>query len=355
MNPPKKNLRDTVTELMTDWALKLGGEMGQLRSSVNALADEVTVLRLKLQAPEVTPPPKNPELPFSCLPVLNEAEIAIIKTGAKIDAIKAFRARVDSLGFFCGLKNAKDQIEAYQTKVLPVLNNIPLPALNSSELKLLMEGNLVKAVQTYRARIQAEFVFTPSLKEAKELMEATRDTLKTKGLVDEGGKYALPLGITAEVITLMKAGKKTEAAKVYRYEINSATGQLPTHLYALSVIDSVMSKASWIWAEPTPAVSPVAEVLFPNDAAPINKPETADQVGITEEVIALTKAGKLGSASVAYGETVEALTGSKPSLAHANAVIQELHDSLAWMETKGQLLSKDEMKALDAVSDETAF
>jgi len=83
---------------------------------------------------------------------LNHDEEELAKAGLKIDAIKAYRARIlSATGALPGLKEAKDTVEAYMAAVAkPPFNPLNPPPLTEMHKSMVIGGLKVDAIKAYR-------------------------------------------------------------------------------------------------------------------------------------------------------------------------------------------------------------
>lgn len=156
---------------------------------------------------------------------LNAPEKSMATGGFVIDAIKAYRMRIEKLtGTVPGLKASKDLVEEYKNKgqytMTPPLHgtytsnqviNAEVP-MNADEIALACKPDKVKAIITYRDRVKALTGLMPGLKETKLMVEAYVDNMPSKPSFDAANPLPVPVNCQAFIL----AGKKIDAIKAYR-------------------------------------------------------------------------------------------------------------------------------------------
>jgi ribosomal protein L7/L12 len=110
-----------------------------------------------------------------CYP-LNAEEKALAANGSKIDAIKAYRGRINGLtGTMPGLKESKDLVCAYADEHAaskPHFDPSSPPPLLNHHKQLVKEGKKIDAIKLYREYTMKMCTGYAGLKESKDIIDA---------------------------------------------------------------------------------------------------------------------------------------------------------------------------------------
>lgn len=168
--------------------------------------------------PNSMPAPAVPRQAAS-IDVLDQIR-SLMAAGNKIEAIKVYRAATG-----VGLKEAKDAVEALERgELLPAAPAAPQPLtgveLGAQVSDLLIAGKKIEAIKRYRAATGA------SLSEAKEAVEGIERNEPYRGYYPSTPAALAALDasgtdLDAQVYSLLQAGKKLDAIKVYRAATNT--------------------------------------------------------------------------------------------------------------------------------------
>jgi ribosomal protein L7/L12 len=154
----------SIVDAIVDLGIKMGAELAAARAQIAELTAKVDALTKELSVK----PPDNT--------VLNQHEKDLVHKGWLIDAIKAYRSRVQmATGTTPGLKESKDLVEAYkyawQTN-LPPFNPLHPPPLLDEHKKLIQAGLKIDAIKAYREYTKTVCSTHAGLKEAKDMCDA---------------------------------------------------------------------------------------------------------------------------------------------------------------------------------------
>jgi ribosomal protein L7/L12 len=133
-----------------------------------------------------------------------------LERGNKIEAIKAYRQATGT-----GLKEAKDAVEAFEAGGTLALETgaqtQPVPQDLQAQIdELLRSGNKIEAIKIYREATGC------GLKEAKDVVEAFEQGSPLTMPETSPAEPSSASGMNAQIHDLLKGGNKIEAIKVYR-------------------------------------------------------------------------------------------------------------------------------------------
>lgn len=246
--PPQKPSNADVIAAINELSLTFGAELAAARAEVVALTAEVTALKelVKVKpypspdggpiAAVLTTLPMPPEL--ANMHPLSKYEVDLIQADKKIDAIKAYRARIQGFGGYVGLKEGKDlvcYVADNMTKSKPVFDEKnPIP-MTPGQKDLVAQGKKIEAIKDYRTYVGTVCAGMCGLKEAKGVIDAY------------AAQYAAPLTLLPKEAAYLHyvAGHgvegRFEAVKAYRFRTYA------TLEVAMKVVDAyIASKTDWI-------------------------------------------------------------------------------------------------------------
>lgn len=175
--PAKPTLKE-VMESLTDLKVGMGAELASARLTIAQLTDAIEELRDELK---LEPPPPAPPEPKVVVPLLLGSELELVRKGLKIDAIKALRARVQQEhGFLLGLKEAKDIVVFagdLMQAVKPSFDSSNPPQLTEAMKTMVKSGKKIDAIKAYREYTYQVCYTGCGLKEAKDIVDAYANSL----------------------------------------------------------------------------------------------------------------------------------------------------------------------------------
>lgn len=251
MPPPKPSNADVIAAI-NELSLTFGAELAASRAEVVALTTEVIALKelMKLKPPftseatiaaVIESVPMPPEL--GNLHPLSKFEVDLIKSSKKIDAIKAYRARIQvQYQSYVGLKEAKDlvcYVADHMTGSKPMFDaSKPVP-MTQEQKALVHAGKKIDAIKDYRWYVGTICAGMCGLKEAKDVIDAYEATLNV-----EGSAYALVQNEIAHLHYVPGQGVqgKFDAVKAYRHRTGAA------YESAIKAVDKyIASKSDTYW------------------------------------------------------------------------------------------------------------
>lgn len=152
----------SIVDAIVDLGMKMGAELAAARAQIEELTAKVDALSKAMK--------------FQTTDTLNEYEKSLVHKGLLIDAIKAFRARVQaSTGEVPGLKESKDLVEAYKHSwqmLSPPFNPLNPPPLLDEHKQMLKAGDKINAIKAYREYTKTVCSSMAGLKESKDMCDA---------------------------------------------------------------------------------------------------------------------------------------------------------------------------------------
>lgn len=249
--PPQKPSNADVIAAINELSLTFGAELAGARNQIEALTAEVAGLKelVKVKPYPSAMGPLAAVLESIAMPPelanmhpLSKYEVDLIKDNKKIDAIKAYRARIQQqYNTYVGLKEGKDLIcyvADHITSSKPIFdekNPLPLP----EHLKdLVKQGLKIEAIKGYRTYVSTVCAGMCGLKEAKDVIDAYAHEL---------ANASNPSNLTAEEAGCLYYTNgalygKLDAVKAYRHRTGSGlkAGLLAVEKY-------IAEKTGWIF------------------------------------------------------------------------------------------------------------
>lgn len=159
----------SIVDAIVDLGMKMGAELAAARAQIEELAAKVDALSKELSIKSGVKPP---DITTS----LNEYEKKLVQSNCLIDAIKAYRSRVQAeTGEIPGLLESKNLVEAYKyawTGALPPFNPMKPPPLLDEHKKMLKKGLKIEAIKAYRQYTGTVCSTLAGLKESKDMCDA---------------------------------------------------------------------------------------------------------------------------------------------------------------------------------------
>lgn len=225
-----------------------GAELASARAQIEALTVEVASLKGQLTA--LPPPPvKFAHMPLELagMQPISSYELDLIKSNKKIDAIKAYRMRVETtFGKHVGLKEAKDLIVyiadhlGYEKPLFDPAKPVPM---TDHQKDLVHAGKKIDAIKDYRQHVGQICASMCGLKEAKDVIDAYAAELQAKVATVPPAEPPL-LPSESQYLTYVPGQGiegKFECVKAYRLRTGCTLAQ------AMNAVDEyVKLKTEWI-------------------------------------------------------------------------------------------------------------
>lgn len=234
---------------IAELSVTFGAELASARAEITALTTEVADLKLLLATPsKITLPAVLPHMPpeLAALLPLTSWEVDLIKSDKKIDAIKAYRARVEAAGKYVGLKEAKDLIvyvAEHMGSSKPLFDPAnPLP-MTDHQKNLVHAGKKIDAIKDYRTYVSTICAGMCGLKEAKDVIDTYSASLPLETTSSIVASFALSKDEAKFLVYVPGVGieGKFEAVKAYRHRTGASLDM------AVKAVDKyIANKTEWI-------------------------------------------------------------------------------------------------------------